>query len=400
MKGAAHMKRILALGIIAPLTLSGCAKLKAYNALPDNQKVLFWPQERRDAAFLNMEKLGPVRTIPAAANASPLIEGETIKFEGDIDSIMKAQHMAGIIVLRGGKIRFEHYGLGLSRSGRWTSFSVAKSITSTLVGAALRDGAIKSLDDKVTAYLPEMAGSAYDDVTIRHLLTMTSGVKWTENYTDPHSDVAQFITQKAEPGIDVTVSYMRKLKREAPPGTKWVYKTGETNLAGVLVSRAVGKPLSAYLSEKIWKPFGMEQDALWLLGDTSHEISGCCLSASLRDYARFGQFMLGGGKAAGQKVMPDDWVAQATTKQYAFPGGGNGYGFFWWTLGQELYAARGIFGQSIFIDPKRNSVIVILGDWPKASATQEIAAGQTALLTNLVASLDKEIDQEKAAQAR
>ena len=156
---------------------------------------------------------------------------------------------------------------------------MAKSVTSTLVGAAVKDGYIKSLDDKVTRYIPGLRGSAYDKVSVRQLLTMTSGVKWNEDYTDPKSDVALFNLHKAEKGMDVTVSYMRKLPREAPAGTKWVYKTGETNLIGVLVSSATKKTLSSYLSEKVWAPFGMEQDASWLLGSTGHEISGCCIQA-------------------------------------------------------------------------------------------------------------------------
>src|SRR3546814_2634731 len=126
--------------------------------------------------------------------------------------------------------------LGYGPEGRWTSFSVAKSFTSTLVGAAVKDGYIKSLDDKVSAYIPGLKGSAYDDVSVRQLLTMTSGVKWNEDYTDPKSDVAQFNLQAPVPGEDITVSYMKRLPREAPAGSKWVYKTGETNLIGVLVS--------------------------------------------------------------------------------------------------------------------------------------------------------------------
>jgi CubicO group peptidase (beta-lactamase class C family) len=196
---------------------------------------------------------------------------------------------------------------------------------------------------------------------------MTSGVKWNEDYADPKSDVAQFALQKPVPGEDITVSYMKKLTREAPAGTKWVYKTGETNLIGVLVSSATGKKLGEYLSEKIWKPYGMEADAFWILGDTGHEISGCCLSARLRDYARFGQFVMDGGMAAGTRVVPDDWFEQATTKQADIAQPGRGYGYQWWTNDDGSYAAQGIFGQGIFIDPKRKLVIASNGNWPKAT---------------------------------
>jgi CubicO group peptidase (beta-lactamase class C family) len=280
---------------------------------------------------------------------------------------MAHQRSAGIIIVQDGKIRFEKYSLDFSKTGRWTSFSVAKSLTSTLVGAAVRDGYIKSLDDKVTAYIPDMKGSAYDDVTVRQLLTMTSGIKWNEDYADPKSDVARFTKHVAEPGVDVTVSYMRKLPREAPAGSKWVYKTGETNLIGVLVSSATKQKLSDYLSQKIWAPYGMEQDGAWILGSTGHEISGCCFSARLRDYARFGMFILGGGKIGNTSVLPDDWLPQATTKQADIGVPGRGYGFQWWTYDDGSFAAQGIFGQGIFIDPKRKLVIASNGDWPKAT---------------------------------
>jgi phosphatidylserine/phosphatidylglycerophosphate/cardiolipin synthase-like enzyme len=154
------------------------------------------------------------------------------------------------------------YDPALTADVRQRQQSYIASFTSTLVGAAIKDGYIKSIDDKVSDYIPDLRGSVYDDVTIKQLLTMTSGVKWNEDYGDPKSDVALFNAHKAEPGVDVTVSYMRKLKREVPPGTKWVYKTGETNLIGVLVSSATGKNLSDYLSEKdlaaFWHGAGCE----------------------------------------------------------------------------------------------------------------------------------------------
>ena len=245
---------------------------------PTNKDVLFWSISQRDAAFRALDRM-PIltksRSISRGNTIYPLPEGEPLELGIDVDAYMTEQRTAALVIVHEGKVRFEKYGLDFSPGKRWTSFSVAKSFTSTLVGAAIKDGYIKSIEDKVSDYIPDLRGSPYDDVTIRQLLTMTSGVKWNEDYGDPNSDVALFNAHKAEPGVDVTVSYMRKLKRESPAGTKWVYKTGETNLIGVLASSATGKNLSAYLSEKIWQPFGMEQDASWLLGSTGHEISGC-----------------------------------------------------------------------------------------------------------------------------
>jgi len=341
--------------------------------MPTDRNVLFWSIPQRDAAFRAMDRiplLSKSRIISAGKDVYPLPKGVPLDVGIDVDAYMKDQRTAGLVIIQDGKIRFEKYGLGFSADGRWTSFSVAKSFTSTLVGAAIKDGYIKSIDDKVSDYIPDLKGSVYDNVTIKHLLTMTSGVKWNEDYADPKSDVALFNAHKAEPGVDVTVSYMRKLKREAPSGTKWVYKTGETNLVGVLVSSATKKNLSDNLSEKVWRPFGMEHNASWLLGSTGHEISGCCLQASTRDFARFGLFILGGGIAEGKSVLPDGWIAEATTKHADTDQAGYGYGYQWWTVNDGSYAARGIFGQSIFIDPNRKLVIASNSNWPQATDSQ------------------------------
>jgi CubicO group peptidase (beta-lactamase class C family) len=341
--------------------------------MPTNRDVLFWSIPQRDATFRAMDRiplLSKSRIISAGKDVYPLPKGAPLDVGMDVDAYMKDQRTAGLVIIQDGKIRLEKYGLDFSGDGRWTSFSVAKSFTSTLVGAAIKDGYIKSIDDKVSDYIPDLKGSVYDDVTIKQLLTMTSGVKWNEDYADPKSDVALFNAHKAEPGVDVTVSYMRKLKREVPPGTKWVYKTGETNLIGVLVSSATKKNLSDYLSEKVWRPFGMEQNASWLLGSTGHEISGCCLQASTRDFARFGLFILGGGMAEGKSVLPDGWIAAATTKQADTDRAGYGYGYKWWTMNDGSYTARGIFGQGIFNDPKRRLIIASNSNWPHASDRQ------------------------------
>ncbi len=379
---------ILIIAAASLLALSGCDTVKLYANLPKDQNVLFWTVDQRDSAFRAMEKLVKVNDIAKGDAVYPLPQGAAITLPQNVDAYMKAQRNAGLIIIQDGKIRLEKYALDYNKDGRWTSFSVAKSLTSTMVGAAVRDGYIKSLDDKVTVYIPDLKGSAYDDVSVRQLLTMTSGVKWNEDYTDPKSDVALFNLHKAEPGVDVTVSYMRRLPREAPAGSKWVYKTGETNLIGVLVSSATKKTLSAYLSEKVWTPFGMEQDGAWMLGTTGHEISGCCMSASLRDYARFGQFILGGGMAGGKPVLPDDWLAAATTKQADIGTPGRGYGYQWWTNDDGSFAAQGIFGQGIFIDPKRKLVIASNGNWPTATDPEGVGKAREAFYKSVQDAVD------------
>lgn len=379
------MKRTtLALALAGAATLGGVAWYGSLDAetrgllaaLPTNANVLAWSRPTRDAAFRAMDRLpilAQATTIPASAHPLPLPIGKPLVVPG-IDAFMASQHLAGLVIVQDGKVRLERYGLGFGPTGRWTSFSVAKSFTSTLVGAAIADGAIHSLNDKVSQYIPDLRGSTYDDVSIRQLLTMTSGVRWNEDYEDPNSDVSRFNPAKPDPGVDATVSYMRKLPRAHPAGNRWHYSTGETNLIGVLVSSAVHKPLAQYLAEKIWGPLGMEGDATWLLDKTGHEIAGCCLQARTRDFARMGLLVLNNGVIAGKPIVPADWFAQATTKQQDIGEPGHGYGFQWWTFDDGAVAARGIFGQSIFIDRKRRLVIATNADYARADAGPEFPA--------------------------
>ncbi|MBT9490415.1 MAG: serine hydrolase [Rubrivivax sp.] len=341
--------------------------------LPTNRDLLFWSQAQRDAAFRALDRvplLAKARVVPAGGTPSPLPPGPPLTLPLDLDAYMAGQRSAALLILHKGQLRLERYGLGFGPEGRWTSFSVAKSLTSTLVGAAIRDGHIGSMDDKVSSYIPQMKGSAYDDVSIRQLLTMTSGVRWNEDYGDPQSDVARFNNHQPEEGVDALVSYMRRLPREAPAGTRWHYSTGETNLVGVLVSQATKRPLAQYLSEKIWVPAGMQQDATWILSRTGQEISGCCIQAASRDMARVGQFILGGAQINGQAVVPEGWLAEATTERTGIGRPGRGYGYQWWTYTDGSFAARGIFGQGIFIDPQRQLVIVSNANWAEGASAK------------------------------
>lgn len=399
--------RKIALGLLAAVVVAGTAGWFSLDketrgllaTFPTNRDLLFWSQPQRDAAFRALDRLpilAKARVVPAGATPRPLPSGAPLKLPVDVDAYMAGQRSAALLIVQDGKLRLERYGLDFDGAGRWTSFSVAKSITSTLVGAALRDGFIKSMEDKVSTYIPQMKGSAYDDVTIRQLLTMTSGVRWNEDYADPNSDVARFNNHQPEPGVDALVSYMRRLPRAAPPGTRWHYSTGETNLVGILVSNATKKPLADYLSEMIWKPAGMEQQATWILSRTGREISGCCIQAASRDYARLGQFILDGARVNGASIVPDGWLAEATTTRADIGQPGRGYGYLWWTYADGSFAARGIFGQGIFIDPKRKLVIVSNADW--AGGARDPAASEAR--EAFYRAVQKAVDDERAATAQ
>jgi CubicO group peptidase (beta-lactamase class C family) len=287
-----------------------------------------------------------------------------------LDQAMTANRISGLIAVKDGKVVLEKYALGRKPEDRWTTFSVAKSVTSTLIGAAVKDGYIRSIYDQVTRYAPELKGTAYDGVSIRQLMTMTSGVKWNEDYANPKSDVALAGAAPYDGVNNPIVKYMATLKREVPAGSKFVYKTGETDLAGFVLSRALaGKSLSQYASEKIWAPVGMEQDGVWMVDKAGLERGGCCISATLRDYARIGLFMLNGGKAGDTQIVPEGWVEEATAN-HAPPVPKDPqpkYGYFWWPQEAPTFGARGIFGQGMNVYPEDNLVIVMNSAMLKAT---------------------------------
>lgn len=373
-----------------------CLAQRITNADSLSKNTFGWNQEEKEFGFAHFDEVFKTHEVPKGRKVHKLPQGTAIaafskggQKEKKLDSFITEQKVAGILILQDGKIRLERYALGFSDAERWTSQSVAKSVTSTLLGAAIKDGYIKSIDEYVTKYLPDLKGSGYDKVTIRHLLTMTTGVKWTEIYTDPNADIVKFYTQPVDSGVDETVSYMRHLPSEAEPGKKWVYKTGETHLLGALVSAATGKTLSEYLSLKIWAPYGMESKATWNIGRTNQEFAGCCLQMKLRDFGRFGQFILDGARINGKSIVPDDWLPLAThTQVKLWPGWG--YGFQWWTLDDGTFRALGIHGQMIHIDPVRHLLVVLNSAWPEAENFKRQIA-----VDNFLKSVNNEIDKEK-----
>lgn len=336
-------------------------------------QVLFWNYAQRSERFRAMEQWFAGHEVPAAKTPRALPKGAPLSptLKAEITALMQATKTAGVMVLVDGKVLHEEYRLGLKPTDRWTSFSVAKSFTSTLLGAAVKDGFITSLDDPVINYIPGLKGSAYEGVTVRQLATMTSGVKWDEDYTDHKSDVAQMNRFVVEYGADAIVAQMKALPREAPAGEKWVYKTGETNLIGVLVENAVGKPLAEYAKAKIVDPAGFVGGLFWMVDPRGGNIGGCCLSITLSDYARMGQFALEGGKGA----VPEGWFAEATDIAVDFGTSGFGYGYQWWTYPQGTYGAQGIFGQGITLFPGKlpgqGVVFAYVGNWATASGGPE-----------------------------
>jgi CubicO group peptidase (beta-lactamase class C family) len=392
------MRKIIGLALAAALAAASAARAQV-SVDPSHPRaiasILGWKDEEQATGFRDIEHIFKthtvrrgkiVRALPVAAK--PI--DPTFSYDGrtwTIDGYMKAYRVSGLLVLKDGKIVLEKYALGRKPMDRWTSFSVAKSMTSTLVGAAIQDGAIKSIDDPVTRYVTELKGSAYEGVSVRQMLMMSSGVKWNEDYLDPTSDVAKAGATVTEPGVNPMVSYLRKLPRANPPGTKFNYNTGETDLVGVLVSKATAKTLAQYASEKIWRPYGMERDAVWMTDPGGQERGGTGISMTLRDYARLGLFIAGGGVADGKPVVPRWWVADATRREIdiGLPAPG-GYGYFWWVRPNGAYEAVGIFGQSITTFRDDHLIIVQNAAWT-APTGPALSAARNAMIEGVRAAV-------------
>jgi CubicO group peptidase (beta-lactamase class C family) len=337
--------------------------------------------ERAASTFRNIDRLFPSRTVHHAGRPTPLLPGgvplTAVPFVADgrtysLDDYLELNHVASMMVIKDGQVRLERYRLGNAPDTRWMSMSIAKSVTSTLIGAAIKQGKIHALTDPVTRYVPALAGSAYDGATVRDVLTMSSGARWDETYTNPASDRRHLLDAQIAQKPGGLLAVMRNLPRAAPPGTVNNYSTGETQVAAEILHHAIGMPLADYLADRIWTRVPMAADATWWLdAPNGVEIGGSGISATLRDYARFGLFILNGGVAGGEHILPDGWTTEATTPKVLRGGQPIEYGYLWWTgtspaaIRDHAFGAEGINGQFIFINPAQHVVITVLSARPK-----------------------------------
>lgn len=330
----------------------------------------------------------PVRPVRRKGRVSPLpmtgaglwdLKVTANGREYDLYEYVFHNRVAGLLIAHRGRVLHEQYELGLRPDTRWVSMSVAKSFATTLVGAAIQDGAIGGVDDLLTDYLPQLSGGGYDGVTIRQVLQMTSGVAWDDTHTDPSSQRRLMLQLQLDGRADSILSYMASLPRVAEPGTRWNYSTGETHVVGALVRAATGKWLADYLSEKIWSRIGVEQEACWWLDSPGGlEVAGSGLCATLRDYARFGRFVLGGGIVDDERIVPEGWFQEAGAARMI---GGErlDYGYMWWavpnfegSLEDGAFSARGIFGQYMYLNPRQDLMIVVLSSRVKPRLSELI----------------------------
>lgn len=338
--------------------------------------------------YRNIDRLFPSRVIQAGDSPRALppseasIDGLVFEVDGqqyDIYDYLALNNVTGLIVLKAGEVVYETYQRGNDRDTRWMSMSIAKSISSTLAGMAIKDGLIDGLDASVIDYVPALEGSAYDGVTLRNILMMSSGVAWNETYTDVDSDRRDLLRAQIAQQPGGAMNVMASLPRAAEPGSINNYSTGETQILAEVIHGATGRTLSEYLSEKLWKPYGMESDATWWLESPDGiEIGGSGISATLRDYARFGQFMLEGGVLDGQSLLPDGWIEEATQPTKLSGDETLDYGYMWWTGWTEpsqddhAYSAVGIQGQYVYVNPTHGIVIAQNAAEPKPAGKEVV----------------------------
>jgi CubicO group peptidase (beta-lactamase class C family) len=387
--------------------------------LPAAGDMLNWNQDSRVIGFRNTYRLypgdifhtlgGAAYPLPPAPSGMPPVRYEMDRHTYGLDEYLRRQSVTGLLVLKQDQIVYEYYGRGNGDETLWTSRSVAKSVVSILIGMAIKEGLIGSVNDPITRYLPELKGSAWQDVTLRNLLQHSSGVAWNENYADASSDFARLTRCEAGPSAYPCVLKLVSSLKRVPgvkPGEVWSYNTGGAWLVGRVLEQATGMTIARYLETRLWSRFAMQSDGVWeALVAGRVDMGGHGFNATLRDWGRFALFVEKGGKLAdGEALLPSDWIAQSVTwskaKGSVTPATPDGqYGYQWWFGGvdphrsgtddvmrtaQQTFWAEGIYGQAIAIDPADQLVMVQWSTWKNAETPASLYDEQV-LFFNAVA---------------
>lgn len=387
--------------------------------LPGVKNMLTWDQKERVIGFRNdyrsykgdVFKHSKAQPLPHELTDLSNVFYSLGKDKYDLARYIERNDVTGLLVIKNGKIVLEYYGQGNTDKTLWTSRSVGKSVVSTLVGVAIKEGKIKSLDDAVVKYNPDVAGTVWANVTLRQLLQHTSGVVWSENYENPKSDFAKLTQCEAGDSTyacvhDLIISKTRKAY--AKPGEAWSYSSGGAWLLGDTLEKAVGMPIAQYLQDEVWGPYGMSNDGVWhsyKLG--KHDVGAHGFNATLEDWGKFGEFVLNNGKLpSGENALPTNWVEDARAWNQAknsitaaHPEGT--YGYEWWNNSvpknagdvapkqglddKDTLWGLGIFGQMMVINPKENLVIIQWSTWPKAEPSFSEQPLEAALMFNAIA---------------
>ena len=318
--------------------------------------------------FSNISSSIPASEKPHIFETKEFSLPEKYIFEGEELSLKDGLahfHTDGLIILHDGKMLFEDYWNGNSKDSKHISFSVAKSYLSALFGIAVNEGLIDSIDDNVTKYLEDFVGTGYENVKIKNLLQMSSGIEFNEDYADPNSDINKFSRASAK-GQSFR-DFAKSLKNGREQGTYNHYVSLDTQVLAMILESVTDMPVREYLYKRIWNKIGAESDAYYITDSTGADMALGGLNAILRDYAKFGQLYLEKGNWLGEQIVPKSWIADSITPDapHLMPNAGDlssnewGYGYQWWIPGDPLtdYTAHGIFNQFIYVDPISNVVI-------------------------------------------
>ena len=369
---------------------------QARHHLPRGEDFLMWPPCLQSYGYRIVDKLFATRVVRRGAQVRELPMGQELAasyrhdgVERTLDAFMDRNNVAGLLVIKNGQVVTERYGLGLQPQDRWSTMSMVKSVTAILVGAAVQDGAL-NIDDPVVRHLPQLKGSGYERVTVRQLMTMSSGVAWSEDYGDKLSDVNRYSKSLADKVPGGVLQQLQTLPLAHEPGTVWHYNTGDTYLLGSVISAATACTLADYLSQKIWQPCGMAFDAFYTLeSDDGQEIAGSRAGMALRDWGRFALFVMSEGIVDGHQVLPPGWMDSVANRAFALPAdfhpamckslGLSGYGFSWWLRDDGAIMAMGHAGQRLYINRAQKLAIVHLAVYPEpryASANEPDRDGE------------------------
>lgn len=339
--------------------------------------------------FNSMYKLYPSSVLEPALDPYTFPTGrflqlpETYRFNGkekSTQTFLSETDTAALLVLEDGNIRLEYYGLTGGVDVKWISWSMAKSFTSALIGIALKEKLIKSLEDDISSYLPALKGSAYDGASIKDVLQMSSGARWTEDYSDPESDI--FRLGAAIYGESTYDEFVASMVREFEPGTVSRYNSADTQVLGMLLTAVTGRSITSYMQEKLSDPLGMEHHGYWLTDKVGREMAFGGLNLTALDYAKIGELYRKDGIWNGRRILPRGWVQASTQSKDAHVKPGKlfsktdeesvyGYGYQWWTYAGDRgdFSANGIYNQTIFVDPLTRTTIVKLSATPTYGAS-------------------------------
>ncbi|MDC1527839.1 beta-lactamase family protein [Gammaproteobacteria bacterium] len=339
-----------------------------WHMLDNNVSALAFREMDQLFTTRSVARSGPVWELPRTDHAMDF----SYSWQGSsysAEDFLERTYTNALLVIKNGRIVTEIYRNNSTPQSRFIGWSMTKSITSVLIGCAMEDGYIDSLDTAISHYLPELIGGGYEDVSIRHVMQMRSGVDYEERYdfANPGIAASNHISSLVKNNSRFT-DVAKTLTRLNQPGEVFQYKTIDTAVLGWLIERRTGMSTAAYTERCLWEPLGAEADGFYIMDGppgTGREFSGAGFNATLRDYARVGQMVLNGGVANGQRIVSEDWIKLSTQ-----PSGGEdqrrgGYGYQWWTMGNsEAFSAIGLQGQYIYIDPDTETVIVKLSYFP------------------------------------